>query len=352
MEIRQSSEIRRSDREHWLDFAKGIGIILVVYAHAISRDAYIWVLINQFHMPLFFLISGYLYRTKENWGEFLIGKIRSLWLPYVVSSIITSIVGAAMGTGIGVKNLIKMVLLLDHGPLLGATWFLQVLFYSVILYDLITRLVNRVCRARVEAVIMIITTFCLVIGLFTHLPYHGSVILNTVFFLHIGQLMKNHPQWEDWKVPVFFLLLCVCAGISVINRTSYSTNTYTNPLLFPVGALIGSIGVIGICKHIYRENIAFRALSFLGEKSMGPVIWHFVAFKIVIALQIIVYQLSWSQLSDFPVIYDYAFGIWVLLDIVIGIGISILIYMAINTPVDKLARKLEKRVVKRHKTHI
>lgn len=41
-------------REHWLDLAKGIGIIFVVLAHSISREEYVWVLINQFHMPLIY----------------------------------------------------------------------------------------------------------------------------------------------------------------------------------------------------------------------------------------------------------------------------------------------------------
>ena len=49
-----------SDRVEWIDAAKGIGIILVVLGH-------IWLIgpgqkiINSFHMPLFFFLSGYGY---------------------------------------------------------------------------------------------------------------------------------------------------------------------------------------------------------------------------------------------------------------------------------------------------
>ena len=299
-------------------------------------------------MPLFFMISGYLYKTKDKWLKFLLGKIRSLWLPYVVSSVITIIFSVVLGAEGGLvfwlKKLVKCALLLEPGPLLGATWFLQVLFYGIILYDLITRVTKRICKVRAEAVISIIAMVCLGVGIITHLPYHGSVILNTVFFLHLGHVMKNYRQWEQWKVPVFVLLLCLCAGISVINRTSYTTNTYTYPLLFIVGAVTGSIGVIGICKKIYRESSLLSGLSFLGENSMGPLIWQFVAFKIIIAIQIIFYHLPWSRLSEFPVIYEYAHGVWVLLDIIVGIGVSIIIYKVINKPVDKLAAKVEKKI--------
>lgn len=339
-------------REHWLDLAKGIGIILVVWAHAISREAYLWVLINQFHMPLFFMISGYLYKTKENWGKFLIGKIRSLWLPYVVSSLITIIISVLLGAEGGglvfwLKKIIKVCLLLEAGPLLGATWFLQVLFYAIIIYDLIVRVARRTCRTRAEMAMSAIAIICLLVGILTHLPFRTSVILNTVFFLHFGQMVKNHRKWEDWKLLVFLVLLGVCAGISAVNRTSYTTNTYTYPLLFVIGAVAGSVGVIGICRKIYRENKVYGTVSWMGQNSIGPLIWQFVTFKIVIAAQIAVYQLPWSRIGDFPVIYEYASGLWVLLDIIVGIGVSMLIYKLINKPVDKLATRAEKRLLGR-----
>lgn len=246
------------EREYWIDFAKGIGIILVVWAHSISREKYIWILINQFHMPLFFMISGYLYNKKKNYGEFIRGKVRSLWLPYVVSSVITILFSLGLGNEGGIifwiKKIIKVFLLLEPGPLLGATWFLQVLFYAIILYDIITRLIMKFCKEKTETIITIIVSICLFVGILTQLPYHGSVILNTLFFIHLGKLMKSYYHWEKWKLPIFILLICACAVISIFNKASYINNTYTNPLLFVVGAVIGSVGVIGICKRIYRKK--------------------------------------------------------------------------------------------------
>ncbi|WP_162779036.1 acyltransferase family protein, partial [Klebsiella pneumoniae] len=57
-------------RETWVDYAKGIGIILVVFGHAnrglyssgiyISPEIYHYLdnVIYSFHMPLFFFLSG------------------------------------------------------------------------------------------------------------------------------------------------------------------------------------------------------------------------------------------------------------------------------------------------------
>jgi fucose 4-O-acetylase-like acetyltransferase len=68
-------------RLEWVDSAKGVGIILVVIAHVWTRgpvrDA-----IYAFHMPLFFLLSGYMSKPRAM-GDFVPKLLRSMALPYV-----------------------------------------------------------------------------------------------------------------------------------------------------------------------------------------------------------------------------------------------------------------------------
>ena len=47
-------------RENWIDWAKTIGILLVVMGHLDTSLVEANTLISAFHMPLFFVISGYL----------------------------------------------------------------------------------------------------------------------------------------------------------------------------------------------------------------------------------------------------------------------------------------------------
>jgi fucose 4-O-acetylase-like acetyltransferase len=49
--------VKDSLRLHYIDIAKGIGIILVVVGHT-STPLYLHNIIYQFHMPLFFILSG------------------------------------------------------------------------------------------------------------------------------------------------------------------------------------------------------------------------------------------------------------------------------------------------------
>lgn len=84
----------------WIDYSKGIGILLVVYGHVLrgiqsSQIGLPWELfkfpdtiIYSFHMPLFFFLSG-LFASK--WAQkepkvALLNKIKSLVYPYFIWS--------------------------------------------------------------------------------------------------------------------------------------------------------------------------------------------------------------------------------------------------------------------------
>lgn len=80
-----------SERIHYLDSAKGLAIALVVLAHICNdynkvRDPLaIW--INSFHLPLFFVVSGFLMAYKDEtgypWRKFLWLKSKAILYPYL-----------------------------------------------------------------------------------------------------------------------------------------------------------------------------------------------------------------------------------------------------------------------------
>ncbi|WP_445506455.1 acyltransferase family protein [Niallia sp. 03190] len=71
-------------RETWIDMAKGIGIILVIMGHTsndIAQHYFYW-----FHMPLFFILSGYTFKEISNTTDFVawLKKFtKRLLIPYV-----------------------------------------------------------------------------------------------------------------------------------------------------------------------------------------------------------------------------------------------------------------------------
>lgn len=77
-----------------LDIARGLGIILVVAGHFFPESSPQWYavarsVIYSFHMPLFLLISGYVYafsRRDETYASFLKRKVKRIVLPYFLVS--------------------------------------------------------------------------------------------------------------------------------------------------------------------------------------------------------------------------------------------------------------------------
>ncbi|MEI6430434.1 MAG: acyltransferase family protein [Pseudanabaena sp. ELA607] len=91
-------------RIDWLDYAKGIGIFLVVLGHVIrglydsanlatpGQFAAIDSWIYSFHMPLFFFLSGlFSYSAnRKSIKDFFADKFRNIIYPYLIWSVITA----------------------------------------------------------------------------------------------------------------------------------------------------------------------------------------------------------------------------------------------------------------------
>src|SRR3978361_1656976 len=90
-------------RVNWVDYAKGLGIILVVMGHAMAgaREAHLpvnlslvnslYTFIYSFHMPLFFALSGLFFeKSLDRYHEkkFIINKLQTILYPFVIWSII------------------------------------------------------------------------------------------------------------------------------------------------------------------------------------------------------------------------------------------------------------------------
>ncbi len=91
-------------REGWLDVAKGIGIVAVVAGHCYSGinpssqcpvESDVARYLYWFHMPLFFVISGYLFTPVRDWPEcrgWALRRGRQLLIPYCSLVLLITIV--------------------------------------------------------------------------------------------------------------------------------------------------------------------------------------------------------------------------------------------------------------------
>ena len=77
-------------RIEWVDTAKGIGIILVMFGHNYLDWKFVfW--FYAFHMALFFFLSGYTFHFSEDFKSFVQKRVRGLLIPYVFFAVVISL---------------------------------------------------------------------------------------------------------------------------------------------------------------------------------------------------------------------------------------------------------------------
>ena len=187
--INTNSNLSKPKRRiDWIDSAKGIGIILVVFSHLAFRDTQYSVdVVFSFHMPLFFFLSGIVFSNKDSFKIFLLKRIRSLYIPFLVfltidyfiyfifnydSLLITDFLITL------VKQCIGYDLISDAYLFNGPIWFLCALFFSELCFYFITKLHN---------IFIVLSILAGIIGAYFirfNLPFGiGYIFSSTIFYL-------------------------------------------------------------------------------------------------------------------------------------------------------------------------
>ena len=208
-----------------LDVFKGILIIAVIFGH--SDFAYARVM-YMFHMPAFFLISGFLFKESSTVLELkckIIGKSKSLMIPYIVFTFGIVIIAALFEiVTIDINYILKAFYggKLMYG-ILGVFWFVTVLLMTYILFSLASFFI----KSKTKFITLILMCFLLArleyyMIFFEHkaliLPLNIDSVLMAVFFFFLGHMFKEHYQDIKIKVihkTILFFIMALGVFLSV-----------------------------------------------------------------------------------------------------------------------------------------
>ncbi len=121
----------------WIDVLKGIGILCVVYGHVIYAP-YVYL----FHVPLFFLVSGFLFTPGRSVVSYFKKSTKRLMLPYAVYIVALNCLDLRYSLAHGsyfpwTELLLGGGMLPDH---VCPLWFLPVLWMSLNLFNVLSRM--------------------------------------------------------------------------------------------------------------------------------------------------------------------------------------------------------------------
>lgn len=253
----------KSSRLVWVDIAKGIGIVLVVFGHvwrglhtahfAIPPETYQWVdrLVYSFHMPLFFVLSGlFIARSVQKpSGVFLIDKVKTIAYPYVLWTVIQAVVSAALSSvTTNPVSLGRILLEMPWRPY-AHFWFLYVLFCHSLAYLALDRL--RCSRGTILAMAagLHVVTHCFdleILGIFR------NVLANFVYFAAGAALSEWLLDRAVRVQPMKMAALAWTAGALLLAAISCGGD-----LLMPSSLPLATLGITAVM----AASIALSAYS-------------------------------------------------------------------------------------------
>lgn len=302
-----------SNRDVSLDFLRGVGMVLVVLGHTVSvyKD-----FIYLFHVPLFFIVSGVLFRCTDSVRMDIYKKWKRLYFPNLKYGLLfLALHNAFVSAGIydsesyyGLMDFLKSavkVLCWGNEQLGGAMWFLRSLFFAYCLWLAYTFCKNSLSKVFFVSAILLGGWFMVYDNLLFSIRTFLTIPCIVFPFILIGGgkiILHVNKELEKKKCfPVMFLLL---SGLTLLVLANYFSMDLAhlrlpNPLLYYIVAFIGVLFSLSLNK-VFHGMWLQKMIAYVGKHSIPILALHFLSFKLLTYLLNICCAQDLS-LSDFPV---------------------------------------------------
>lgn len=252
------------ERILWIDVAKGIAIVLMIIGHTVQFGTPIRNFIFSFHMPLFFMLSGYTIKIpiveECKWCDVLNKDIVRLLFPYLSVSFLSCIYEYCIKDNISFSETVLNwgervfwgcgVNYLSH-PAVGMLWFLIVLFWGKQIYRLIVCVLKRDFYVN-----LLIVFFPLVACGLRLLPQSLDIALVALFYIHLGRLLKMHIITVHNNMTFICFFSGMYWAVCLYNNIYIEMAKRSYPFLFVsiFEAFAGSLCIIYLSHVIIDKN--------------------------------------------------------------------------------------------------
>lgn len=273
-------------RLNYLDYARALGILLIIMQHAFQ---YFWVYngivsyIKTFHVTIFFVISGYIagIRHEKNYTlrEVAINRAKSLLIPYVVFSLINSFLKFSVLGLLGglTKEIVKQELIEFFITGNGTVWFLTTLFWVEILFYLL--------KGEHENIIYILTGIAF--GMIPFFVPQNNISVLIVLrrtmvgyaFFVLGYFPGRYRLLQKIRWNIVGSVILMGTGFLIWKNWNCEMNYISGEFSGMIPALVINIcSVSGILFFMYlmdsKMSQIIKFLSYLGQNSLIIMVVH------------------------------------------------------------------------------
>ena len=266
-------------REKWVDDVKVIACILVVLGHFFQsmtkanilpeNDLYKWfnTTIYYFHVPLFFICSGYLYQkyskvnSVSSWCKNVAKKALALGVPYLTFSTATWLLKTVFADSVNKQadGLFSTLVVNPSAPY----WYLYALFFIF----LVTPTFSDVKVAAIGLIVALAAKTIVLTGGGTGVYAVSTVLANEIWFVLgmsvcVFDLQLKGKKRQGTIIGILFL------GLSV---AVYRADIQNSDVSFVLG-LIACVAVILMVANF--EGKSGKAVSFLAKYTMPIFLMH------------------------------------------------------------------------------
>lgn len=280
--------MEKEKRLVYLDIARGICILFVVFGHALIPTVRennelikgIYTYIYFFHMPVFFIVSGIIFENNLNKytdnKKFLTKKFKLLIIPYIVFSCV-SYIGINICFRInGFSNILKSAgynatnlkdiiigILFYNNHIDKHLWFVYMLFMAFVI---------NIFTKKSKTISLVISIAIFTINHIFKINQYWNILQYDSFLVYfsIGRFLFNKKNLKKSTVIIIFIVYHILVAFNFI----FNIEGILNILIRFIMGTFGTIIVIDISRRIENNNLVQKIFTTLSKYSYDIYLMH------------------------------------------------------------------------------
>lgn len=257
----------------FLDYAKGFGIIALLFAHTMNTEEhYVGIWITSWFMPIFFVVSGIILQKKfggvtapKNIVELVKKRLFQLGVPYLFFGTLLSVFYILLSIVSGESpNVIYYLVRIITLKGIDSLWFIPCYFLTELLMCILLLFENVIGK-----VIRIAFLIFGIVNITLSIDFPFVLIFDCYVFTYFGYVVSKYSIIEKTNIFVALFLFIIGIPLAIFNGgVSLASLHFNYGYLYIINAVINSFAILAIFYYFEQKTINIKFLDFFGKNTI------------------------------------------------------------------------------------